>query len=177
MALIKCPECGRGVSDTATDCPGCASTLGLSPSGAGGKTTSLAWDRWKNWPLVGLIPVMLLALGLIALNMAGLHPSLSQRPVSEAQREAAQGFWDTVVDQYIKLGLIARYQSENGTFVMYVRGRQWRLLSYTDKKIFLANLAKSNEILGKPSRVEIRDEDSKRTYAVKMPPGTDEVYE
>jgi len=175
MALIKCPECGRGNSDTATDCPGCTHVLRPS-SGPAGKATSPPRARWKTWILVGLVAVAFMAFGRIAVNIAGLHSS-SRPSFSEAQREGAQGFWDTVVDQYVKLGLIARYQSEDGIFVMYVRGNQWRLLSYKDKKTFLGNISTSNEILGRPARVEIRDENSKRTYAVRRPPVKEEVYE
>ena len=173
MALIKCPECGRGNSDTATECPGC--TYALRPASA--TAASPARAPWKTWILIGLGAVVFMAFGRIAVNMAGLHSSSNRPSFSEAQREAAQGFWDTVVDQYVKLGLITRYQSEDGIFVMYVRGNQWRLLSYNDKKTFLGNISTSNEILGKPARVEIRDENSKRTYAVRRPPVKEEVYE
>ena len=175
MALIKCPECGRGNSDTATDCPGCAHVLRAS-KGPARKAALQPRARWKTWILVGLVAVAFTAFGRIAVNIAGLHSS-SRPPFSDAQREAAQGFWDTVVDQYVELGLITRYQSEDGIFVMYVRGNQWRLLSYNDKKTFLGNISTSNEILGKPARVEIRDENSKRTYAVRRPPVKEEVYE
>ena len=174
MALIKCPECGRGNSDTATECPGC--TYALRPASV---TTAASPLRapWKTWILIGLGAVVFIAFGRIAVNMAGLHSSSNRPSFSEAQREAAQGFWDTVVDQYVKLGLIARYQSEDETFVLYVRGNQWRHLSYRDKKTFLGNLSTSNEILGRPARVEMRDENSKRTYAVRRPPVKEEVYE
>jgi len=175
MALIKCPECGRGSSDTATDCPGCTHVLRPS-SGPGGKVAPQPRARWKTWILVGLVAVAFMAFGRIAVNIAGLHSS-SRPSFSENQREAAQGFWDTVVDQYVKLGLITRYQSEDGIFVMYVRANQWRLLSYKDKTTFLGNISTSNEILGRPARVEIRDENSKRTYAVRRPPVKEEVYE
>ena len=174
MALIKCPECGRGISDTATECPGC--TYALRPASVT-KVASPARDPWKTWILVGVVAVVFMAFGRIAVNMAGLHSSSNRSSFSEAQREAAQGFWDTVVDQYVKLGLIARYQSEDETFVMYVRGNQWRRLSYKDKKTFLGNLSTSNEILGRPARVEIRDENSNRTYAVRRPPVNEQVYE
>lgn len=174
MALIKCPECGRGNSDTVTECPGC--TYALRPASAT-KVASPARDPWKTWILVGLVAVVFMAFGRIAVNIAGLHSSSNRSSFSEAQREAAQGFWDTVVDQYVKLGLIARYQSEDETFVMYVRGNQWRHLSYKDKQTFLGNLSTSNEILGRPARVEIRDANSNRTYAVRRPPVKEEVYE
>src|SRR5207247_5411502 len=94
-----------------------------------------------------------------------------------AHRYAPTWFWCTVLYPYIRRGLITRYQSEDGIFVMYVRANQWRLLSYKDKTTFLGNISTSNEILGRPARVEIRDENSKRTYAVRRRPVKGEVYE
>jgi hypothetical protein len=207
MALIKCPECGRGVSDTAVACPGCACALRACPSGietatpptlrAGAHPQSgvrgwtllpnprsragapSCWTPFPNpldrrffkkriWLL--LVPTAVLLLGLVIGSIASFnHPS--PLPLfSEAQREAAQGFWDTVVDQYAKVGLIARYESADGAFVMYVKGDQWRLLSHQDKKAFLANLSRSNEILGRPVHIEIRDQVSGRVYAASQPP-------
>ncbi len=38
MALIKCPECGREVSDTAVACPGCGYPIAAGAVGSGEKT-------------------------------------------------------------------------------------------------------------------------------------------
>jgi hypothetical protein len=224
MALIKCPECGRGVSDTAVACPGCTCALRASSSGIGSdippktlregahhpqnrepgwaplpnlrsrERAPSCWTPLSNhrsrerapscwtplpnpldrrvfkrriWLLV--VPTALLfGLGIGAIASFN-HPT-TLPSFSEAQREAAQGFWDTVVDQYAKVGLIARYESADGAFVMYVKGEQWRLLSHQDKKAFLANLSRSNEILGRPVQIEIRDQLSGRVYAASQPP-------
>jgi hypothetical protein len=129
---------------------------------------------------------VLLALALTGLGIAGFllsnvvpfgRHTASVSVLSEAQREAAQGFWDTVVDQYVKLGLIIRYQTERDTFVMYVRGSQWKLLSAKDKKTFLANVSTSNEILGRPTLVEIRDQETGQVYAATNPRRVEQIHE
>lgn len=183
MALIRCPECGRGVSDTATACPGCTCPIGptaeikalhpshpiaflppqdksppyLLPSDTAKLRKTFSAKRW--------IPPTIAALLLIAgLFSANFDWRVFDRPkYSDAQREAAQGFWDTVVDQYLKLGLITHYRTEGPNFIIYVRETQWRLLSYEDKRTFLSNVSRTNEILGRTSRVEIRDNDTGRS--------------
>ena len=32
MAMIKCPECGKEISDKAASCPGCGVPINMSPS-------------------------------------------------------------------------------------------------------------------------------------------------
>jgi hypothetical protein len=123
-----------------------------------------------------LVPTALLLLGLVMGGIVTLNDPSPLPLFSDAQREAAQGFWDTVVDQYAKVGLIARYESADGAFVMYVKGDQWRLLSHQDKKAFLANLSRSNEILGRPAHIEIRDQLSGRVYAASQP-SHDQIFE
>ena len=177
MALIKCPECGRGMSDTVPECPGCAYSL-HAPALEAPVPPPPRRVR-KQWLWLALAPAALLGIGLVIASVAShtiRHASI-QSPFTESQREAAQGFWDTVVDQYIKIGLIGRYEPRDGMFVMYVRGPQWRLLSLEDKKAFVANLSKSNAILGQPSYVEIRDEESGKVYAVTRSPEKNEIYE
>ena len=196
MALVRCPECGRGVSDTAAACPGCTSPIGgagrievlsrnppvASVPSQESRSSAFSTDTArlrkalfaKRWLLAPLIAFLVIA-GLVVANFD--WRLFGQPRYSDGQREAAQGFWDTVVDQYLKLGLITHYGTEDRTFVIYVRGSQWRLLSKEDKRTFLANVSRSNEILGRTSRVEIRDNDTGIVYGVLNPPLVNEIYE
>jgi hypothetical protein len=172
MALIKCPECGRGVSDTASECPGCTYTWqSPAPEKPFPPASQHTHGKWVWISLAGAALLSIAAVGSLTRHRF-LAP---QFPTS--QREAAQDFWDTVVDQYVKVGLIVRYEPQPDRLVMYVRRPQWRLLSLEDKKAFLANLSKSNEILGRPRHVEIRDGDSGNVFGSARRAEKNDIYE
>ncbi|MGH8428216.1 MAG: zinc-ribbon domain-containing protein [Gammaproteobacteria bacterium] len=50
MALIKCSECGREISDRATSCPGCGNPIGLDHATTI-EQTSKRWKGWHSWGL------------------------------------------------------------------------------------------------------------------------------
>ncbi|HZU35413.1 MAG TPA: zinc-ribbon domain-containing protein [Gemmataceae bacterium] len=66
--LIKCPECGRAVSDKARACPECAYPLG---------GTVLIEQTSKRWKLMQLIGVLVCLLGAIPFTVFFL---LTERP-------------------------------------------------------------------------------------------------
>jgi hypothetical protein len=176
MSLIRCPECGRGVSDTATECPGC--TFLLKPTAVPPPSTGGSRGIQKKWVWLALVPIILLTVGVVIASIASrTRHTFVVSPLPPSQREAAQDFWDTVVVQYTKGGLIAHYEPRADRLVMYVRAPLWRLLSLEDKRAFLANLSKTNEILGRPRHVEIRDQDSGKLYGLTQVPEKNEVYE
>jgi len=75
MALIKCPECGREVSDTARACPCCAYPLG-APT-----LIEQTAKRWKSVQILGAVLMLLgLVLGLVFLYTTKVSDS-SVRPV------------------------------------------------------------------------------------------------
>lgn len=175
MSLIKCPECGRGVSDTATECPGC--TCVLKPSVRALPAQPVSRNNRKKWLWLAMLPIILIiGIGIASLASRTRHTFILS-PVPSNQREAAVDFWNTVVDEYMKSGLITRYEPRTDRLVMYVRAPQWRMLSMQDKKAFLANLSKSNEILGRPRHVEIRDQDSGKLYGLTQLPEKQDIYE
>lgn len=55
MALIKCPECGREISDKAEACPGCACPMSAEPDYVGGRVQTIekTSKEWKTGQLVG----------------------------------------------------------------------------------------------------------------------------
>lgn len=67
MALIKCPECGREVSDQATSCPGCGHPLhDVTTIEATGKK----WKSIQIWSWLSIVGgIILLLIG--ALTTAG----------------------------------------------------------------------------------------------------------
>jgi hypothetical protein len=169
MALITCPDCGRGVSDTATECPGCAAPLGFTPPVASASKARLSL-RWLVPAVIGLM--------VLGLMLARLGPTSSPSTTSsETEQEAAQEFWSTVVAQYVNLGLITNYQMEGQIFVIYVRQPNWQLLSRKDKETLLSNVSRSNAILGRTAMVEVRDHDTARVYAILTPPHGAVIYD
>ena len=132
----------------------------------------------KKWLWLGTLLVILLTVGVVIASIASrTRHTFILSPVPPSQREAAEDFWNTVVDEYMKGGLITRYEPRTDRLVMYVRAPQWRLLSIEDKRALLANLLKTNEILGRPRHVEIRDQDSGKLYGLTQLPEKQEIYE
>lgn len=88
MALIKCLECGREVSDNATTCPSCAYPLAQKRHG---RQLVVVIERTsKQWKGLKLIGVSLIILGLIAFCF-GLGGE-SELPVAVGGLVALAGF-------------------------------------------------------------------------------------
>ena len=58
MALVKCPDCGRDVSERAPVCPGCGAPIAVAPNAAPSyrpvQTIEQTAKRWKKMRLTGL---------------------------------------------------------------------------------------------------------------------------
>lgn len=70
MALIKCLECGREVSDLASICPGCGApiaALGSTPS-------SVHPQKRRSFKVEWLVLAGVLVLGVVVLLITGLRP-------------------------------------------------------------------------------------------------------
>ena len=65
MALIKCPECAREVSDMATACPACARPLRQAAAAAACATHTIEMTG-KGWKLGRAIGGLLLLVGLLS---------------------------------------------------------------------------------------------------------------
>jgi hypothetical protein len=75
VALIKCPDCGKDVSDVAPSCPNCGRPGQVSVTGKGKKTSPLA---------TGCLVLLLAAFGLWVIS--NLLPSdSSRRPASSSE--------------------------------------------------------------------------------------------
>ena len=73
MALLKCPECGKEISDSAVKCPNC----GVNPQKLWkqqqreekNRKTMEQWNNMspkeKKWGIIGLVIVVILAIVLI----------------------------------------------------------------------------------------------------------------
>jgi zinc-ribbon domain len=68
MALIKCAECGKEVSDKAVSCPACGNPLAAHIT-----TVQLTSKRWKKFTLAG---VAFFIIGLFLLPMGGGYSGL-----------------------------------------------------------------------------------------------------
>ena len=64
MALIKCPECGKEVSDKAPACPSCAYPLQATTIEATGKS-------WKGTLIVSVLAMIFGVIGLFASGATG----------------------------------------------------------------------------------------------------------
>ena len=73
MALIKCPECGREVSDKATACPNCGYALNKSNGNIAPKSN-------KKWIVATVVAVLAIAVGI----GAWLLFANDSKPMSEA---------------------------------------------------------------------------------------------
>jgi len=66
MALVKCSECGKEVSDKAVACPFCGNPVGGTPV-----TIELTSKKWKKWVIVAFV------LWFIALCFIGSNASFA----------------------------------------------------------------------------------------------------
>lgn len=53
MPMIKCPDCGREISDAALNCPGCGRPMGKGAYAGSTVTTQATGKSWKAIQLVG----------------------------------------------------------------------------------------------------------------------------
>ncbi len=53
MALVGCSECGRGISDKATACPGCGAPTGSADEPTGSKSASRVRRAGAVWEGAG----------------------------------------------------------------------------------------------------------------------------
>lgn len=66
MALIKCSECGKEVSDKAAACPFCGNPVGMNAV-----TIQQTNKKWKKWTIVAFV------IWFIALCCVGYNGSLA----------------------------------------------------------------------------------------------------
>lgn len=59
MALIKCEECGKDISDKAYSCPNCGNPLAPVTENEGVVTIQLQKKKWKKQKLIAIILVIL----------------------------------------------------------------------------------------------------------------------
>lgn len=73
MALIKCAECGKEISDRATTCPACGAPVGEAQAAV--VEVTRAGGKWEGWGFVmivaGLIATMSNTSWGVPLLMAG----------------------------------------------------------------------------------------------------------
>lgn len=82
MALIKCPECGRSVSDNATVCPNCARPLARTSYGQRAvQVIERTGKRWKGVRVLGWILILLAGFVLFT------------RWAADDSRGVAAGWW------------------------------------------------------------------------------------
>ena len=71
MALIKCPGCGKEVSDKAIACPSCGHPIGKEKINNKKIEVELTNKKWKSFGLAGLV-MTFLGLFSLANHQAGL---------------------------------------------------------------------------------------------------------
>ncbi|MEK9173029.1 MAG: zinc-ribbon domain-containing protein [Patescibacteria group bacterium] len=75
MALIRCSECGREVSDKAPSCPNCGSTINSSVvqvSNSPGQTLKIEPELTsKKWKIVKLVSWLVIIVGLVSAGPLG----------------------------------------------------------------------------------------------------------
>ena len=71
MAIIKCSECGRAVSDKAGACIGCGAPLTAEPVQTARAPLTPAQLRWRL-----ALASLTLVLGVIVADAVGRHPGL-----------------------------------------------------------------------------------------------------
>ncbi len=161
MALMRCPECGREVSNQAENCPGCAYPIARHLRSLTDRLARKRRGRRLGWALL-----ILLVGGLLAFFFSS--PSTpTGPPFTVEEKTEARRYWETTIPRLINAGLIERYTMEEDMLVVYVNGAQWRRRPPDTQEAFLSTLSRSNYILGGTPHVEIRDRYSGEVYAAR----------
>jgi len=63
MSLVKCPECGREVSDQAPTCPQCGKPLKAQPVQSQKKSETSSMEKW--WRISAILSVFSMISSLI----------------------------------------------------------------------------------------------------------------
>ena len=72
MSLIKCPECGKEISDKAEKCPNCACPISLSPAENYVQTIEQTGKSLKLQKVISII-MALVGAGLIGSEKGGMQ--------------------------------------------------------------------------------------------------------
>ena len=63
MALIKCPDCGRDISDTAVSCPNCGHPINIINQAS--QKPVVIEKTSKQWKIVKLVSVIVFIIGIM----------------------------------------------------------------------------------------------------------------
>ena len=124
--------------------------------------------------LIGLVGLFLFS---VVVSMFTGKQGATPTAFTSTQREGADEFFSKVIGRFVELGMIQDQKTEGGTLTIYVRGADWRLLSYENKMTLLKGTSTANEVRGGTPWVAFRDHNSGKVYAEIRPPLTLEVYE
>lgn len=161
MALMRCPECGREVSNQAEHCPACAFPIARHLRSLNERLARKRRGKRLGWTLL-----ILLVGGLLAFFFS--TPSTpTTAPYTEKEKIEARRYWENTIPHLINAGLIDRYTMEEDVLVVYVNGAQWRRRSPETQEAFLSTVSRSNYILGGTPRIEVRDRLSGEVYAAR----------
>lgn len=74
MALIACPDCGKGISDTAPTCIGCGRVMSASNKSGGEKVTERKGGKYELIGTLLILVSMVGCIGGISVDMKGFIP-------------------------------------------------------------------------------------------------------
>lgn len=155
MAERTCPHCAMGIPKEAKICPFCRKKLG-----------------WTIGAKLGVALLILIAISYVIGTTQSPSTSEKSATYTDAQKKTAK----EVQDLFMKSGLIKELKGEGKLQIIYVDRGLWNATTYENKKDFLKNYSKTNEILGFTPWVEIRDQLSGEVYGALKPPLTFEIY-
>lgn len=102
MALIKCTECGRDISDRASNCPGCGAPTGSAGVAMSGGDAVAAVPRvqtveqtGKRWKAQQLLAVLLVCISVVVIIAGGASTSVGAE-VAGSLMLAAGAIWFVV---------------------------------------------------------------------------------
>ena len=75
MALVKCPECSRQVSDQATACPQCAYPIAGGATAGRVQTIEATGKKWKGLQLISGIVLIISIIGIFSSSGTGSDSS------------------------------------------------------------------------------------------------------
>ena len=69
MALIKCSECNKEISDKATTCPNCGNPIQIQPTYNDNRAVEIELTN-KKWKLYRLWGIIILIVGLLSMGFS-----------------------------------------------------------------------------------------------------------
>ena len=161
MALIKCPECGKEISDAAESCPNCGYPIKgqqqIGDSDGLGKGQETKKLKTVLFIVVGIILVVIVCGGSLLFKKGGLIDKLTDKEAPKFENVPTELTFN--VDDDVKFNDIVKEKNTKKNVFDFVHGNA--LKRTADFRIIKQNPEKRQEFSGHPGNGKIPENTDK----------------